>query len=169
MPEKHGWYGVPLSLKSRLELFFIWYKWLFVTLTWHWNPASRQIEIPDEISGQIQDNVDENLQNRTQGCQTDEECGYPWKTCYKAEVIDGITSSGCFVTWWMILIIVIVALVVLITIIACIVVCCCKMCWKLFEGCQKIIIYLIATDRKCHWEMNNISKLLLFCQCWITG
>ena len=44
MPEKHGWYGVPFYLKSRLELFFIWYKWLKLVDPPHrfgtWNPLN---------------------------------------------------------------------------------------------------------------------------------
>ena len=87
----------------------------------------RTIRLPDDVV----DHIGEEIAEHTEECQTDEECGYPWKMCYEAEVVDDVvTIKQCHVTWWMVLIAVLVSLVVLITIISCIVVCCCKVCWK---------------------------------------
>ena len=67
------------------------------------------------------------LHKDMESCQSDEECGYPWKMCYAVDLTIA-TIKTCNITWWMVLIAVLAGLVVLITIISCIVVCCCKMC-----------------------------------------
>ena len=78
--------------------------------------------------------VDDLISNKTEHCQTDEECGYPVHTCYEVDLVKDegtgvdVKLKKCFVTWWFVLIIVVVGLIFLICIISCIVVACCKMC-----------------------------------------
>ena len=85
--------------------------------------ASQQ-GIQDSLANGIVDNIAE----KTEGCQTDDECGYPLYSCYEVDVVEKVKLKKCFVTWWFILILVVICLVVLICIIACIVVCFCRAC-----------------------------------------
>ena len=87
-----------------------------------------------EVSDAIANEIGNNVAEKTEKCQTDDDCDYPLKSCYDVEEdLTGdlgkfISVKACFVTWWFILILVLIGLVVFICIIACIVVCFCRVC-----------------------------------------
>ena len=111
-------------------------KVLYLSIILDGNHIPDVSELPQSMNQQderqeseIQNAIADNIGEHTEGCQTDDDCGYPLYSCYEAELVDNVVElKECLVTWWFILILVVICLVVLICIIALIVVCCCKAC-----------------------------------------